>query len=308
VSRALAVLAALALAASAAGATTRDRTVAGPVTALGVAATDVAYAVRYRPLCHEVRAWETASRADRRVARHCFDGTSTGSGVTGAITTRGRTLWLAYTGGNIREWSLWTRGGRAQARRVAFLTGPVDDPAPVVLGRPWEGSLPYAVGRTIVALRPDGSRRLTATAPARVRGLTAHSRGFAAVLETGSVLTIALDGRILREHTFAADVETAVLTGIGLVAELPDGLEIRGSGPPRTVSLPRGARFLGYADGLVAYGVGTQLRLRSLADGRDRVFRTLAPGFHAELGRRGLAWASGRTLGFRARALLGSGA
>ena len=38
--------------------------------------------------------------------------------------------------------------------------------------------------------------------------------------------------------------------------------------------------------------------LKRLADENDRLFRTLAPRFQAQLGRRGLVYASGRTLGF----------
>jgi hypothetical protein len=295
----------LAAAVAVAGAATaRERVMVGPVSALGVAATDVAYAVEYRPRCHEIRAWEVGSRAERRVASHCFQDTSTGSGVAGVATTRGRSLWLTYTGGNFREWSLWTKGGRARARRIAFEAELVEDPAPIVLGRPWEGALPYAIGRTVVVLGPDGARRFAVTAPARVEHVSAHSRGYAAVLENGSVLTISLDGRPVREHAFDDGVTEAVLTAAGLVAKVPDGLEIRDGTSTRTVSLPRGARFLGYSEGIVAYGTGAQLRLRSIRTGADWRFATLRPRFHAALGRRGLAWASGRTLGFRAWALV----
>jgi hypothetical protein len=293
----------LALAAAAA-ASARERSLRGPVGAVGAAGADVAYAVEYRPRCHEIRAWNVATRADRKVASHCFQDTSTGSGVAGVATTQGRSLWLTYTGGNYREWSLWTRGGTARLRRIAFEAALVEDPAPVVLGRPWEGALPYAIGRTVIALAPNGARRFTVTARARVAAVTAHSRGYAAVLEDGAVLTISKSGQPIREHAFAATVETAVLAGPGLIAKVPDGLEIRGGSGTRTVALPPGSRFLGYTEGLVAYGTGRQLRLRRLSDGRDWLFRTLAPRFHAELARLGLAWGSGRTLGFTAWSLV----
>ena len=45
---------------------------------------------------------------------------------------------------------------------------------------------------------------------------------------------------------------------------------------------------------------GKQLRLRRISNGNDVLFRTLAPRFQAQLGRRGLVYASGRTLGFAA--------
>jgi hypothetical protein len=77
-----------------------------------------------------------------------------------------------------------------------------------------------------------------------------------------------------------------------------DGLEIHGPGPVRQIPLPRGSRFFGFSEGIVAYGTGRQLRLRRVADGHDALFRTLAPGFQAQLGRRGIVYMSGRTLGF----------
>ncbi len=74
----------------------------------------------------------------------------------------------------------------------------------------------------------------------------------------------------------------------------------------RTIPLPPGARFLGYSQGIAAYGIGRELRLRRLTGGKDRLFRTLAPRFDAQLGRRGLAYASGRKLGFSVWAIVSS--
>ena len=297
--RILALALLLAFVPAAGAATARERQVAGPVSALGLAGVDFGYADAYRQGCHEVRLWNVATRADRRLASHCFVSASTGSGVSGVIASEGRGLWLTYTGGNIREWSLWTRAGQGPIQRIAFLTADVDGPAPVILGRAWEGSLPYAIGRTIVVLAPNGSRRFSLTAAARVVSLSAHTRGYAAVLASGTVLTISKAGTLIRERTFAPGaVQSAVLAAPGLILEVAAGLEIHGIGPLRTIPLPAGARFLGYSEGTVAYGTGRELRLLRLAGGSDSLFRRLAPRFHAELGRRGLAYASGRTLGF----------
>ena len=70
-----------------------------------------AYADAYRQGCHEVRLWNVATRADRRLASHCFVSSSTERRL-GVIASGGRGLWLTYTGGNIREWSLWTKAGQ----------------------------------------------------------------------------------------------------------------------------------------------------------------------------------------------------
>jgi hypothetical protein len=292
----------------AAAATARERQAAGPLSAVSIAGTEVASADEYAGGCHEVRLWDVATRADRRLATHCFGSSSTGSGISGVIATGGRALWLTYTGGNIREWSLWTKGGTAKTKRIAFLPADVDGPAPVVLGRVWEGSLPYATGRTIVVLAPNGSRRFSLTAADRVSSLSAHSRGYAAVLANGTVLSISLAGKVIRERSFpAGTVEEAVLAAPGLVVKTTAGLEIHRDGRPRLIPLPRGSRFLGLSEGTVAYGIGRQLRLLRLASGRDTLFHTLGPRFHAQLGRRGLAYASGRTLGYDAWVVVAAG-
>ena len=306
--RVLALALLLAVVPAAGAATARERQIAGPISSVAVAGTDVSYADEYKRGCDEVRLWNVATRSDRRLASHCFVSTSTGSGVAGVIATQGRALWLTYTGGNIRDWSLWTKGGLAKAKRLAFLSADVDGPPPVILGSVWEGSLPYATGRTIVVLAPNGSRRFSFTAADRVVYLSAHSRGYAAVLENGSVLTFSAAGRLIRERSFAPRaVQAAVLAAPGLIVKTAAGLEIHGAAPTRTIPLPRNARFLGYSQGLVAYGLGRELRLRRLTDGHDSLFRRLEPRFHAQLGRRGLAYASGRKLGFTVWVLLTPG-
>jgi len=296
----------LTLVPAAAAANVRERPLAGVVSAVGIAGTEVAYADEYRHGCHEVRRWDVATRGDVRVASHCFVSTSTGSGVGSVASTEGRSLWLTYTGGNIREWSLWTKGGRSRAKRIAFLAADVDAPAPIVIGAAWEQSLPYAVGRRIIVLAPDGSRKLALDAPDRVVALSAHSRGFAAVLADGGVLRIGLTGRVLGVTPYEPGfAQAAVLAAPGLVVKTVDGLEIHRDGDVRKLPLPAGSRFLGLSEGLVAYGTGRQLRLLTIANGSDRVFKTLAPRFQAQLGRRGIVYAAGRTLGFTAWALVG---
>jgi hypothetical protein len=287
------------LAPAAAATPARERPVTGPISAVSIAGTELAYADEYRKRCHEIRLWDVATRSDRRIASHCFVSTSTGSGVADVIATDGRALWLTYIGGNIREWSLWTKAGRAKARKIAFLTADVDAAPPVILGRVWEGSLPYATGSKIVVLAPNGSRLFTLTAPDTVVSLSAHSRGYAAVLANGHVLTISPAGKLLADQPFEPGVvQEAVLAAPGLVVKTVDGLEIHKNGAVRKIQLPRGARFLGLSEGIVAYGTGRELRLRRLSGERDTLFRRLEPRFLAQLGRRGLAYGSGSTLGF----------
>lgn len=306
--RLLAFVLALALVPAAGAATARERQLPGPISAVSLVGTDLAYSDEYKRRCHAIRLWDPTSRADRRLASHCFVSTSTGSGVSGVIASEGRALWLTYIGGNIREWSLWTKAGRARAKRIAFLTADVDAAPPVILGRAWEGSLPYATGSKIVVLAPSGSRRFALTASAPVVSLSAHSRGYAAVLASGNVLTISLAGKLVQEQQFDPGlVQEAVLAAPGLVLKTADGLEIHKNGAVRTIALPSGARFLGLSEGLFAYGIGRELHLRRLTGDQDVVFRRLEPRFSAQLGRRGLAYGSGKTLGFAAWVTLTTG-
>ena len=75
----------------------------------------------------------------------------------------------------------------------------------------------------------------------------------------------------------------------------------------RTIPLPAGARFLGYSEGIAAYGIGRELRLRRLTNGQ----RPALPSGSSRASTRSSAAAgspmrSGRTLGFSAWAIVSS--
>ena len=108
----------------------------------------------------------------------CFVSTSTGSGVAGGSPSQARALWLTYTGGNIRDWSLWTkrRPGEGEAARVSAgrrRRAGADHP------RARLGGLAAVRDRarpSSFSLR-TASRRFSCTAPDRVVELSAYSRG-----------------------------------------------------------------------------------------------------------------------------------
>ena len=126
------------------------------------------------------------------------------------------------------------------------------------------------------------------------------------MLANGSVLTFSPAGKLIRERPFdAGAVQAAVLAAPGLIVETAAGLEIHSGRRRRGLSRCRRAPASSATRrGIVAYGIGRELRLRRLANGNDRLFRTLEPRFHAQLGRRGLVYASGRTLGFSVWAIV----
>src|SRR5581483_9950911 len=157
-------------------------TTASPVTALAVAADRVAYATAD---CR-VHLWDLRARrvTTFRPGPAC-ERTSTGTGVSAISVAGSRVLFLHYTGGNIREWSLWTATPSSPTpRQIAFATTDPEAAPPIVLG----SGLAYAVGPTVTVLRPDGSRASRWSAPAVVSALA------------GAVVATA-DGAVYRNGT-----------------------------------------------------------------------------------------------------------
>ena len=83
------------------------------------------------------------------------------------------------------------------------------------------------------------------------------------------------------------------LAGAGLVVQLSDGrVDIRrGSAVVRTLRLPPGARMLDYAEGILLYRLGLQVRARRVSTGKDRLLRRAG---YAVLEHNGLSYAIGR--------------
>ena len=270
----------------------------GQVTALDAAGASVAWAATARG-CVRIGLWRKDVRGLTTLARRCFVGTSTGSGVTTVSVAGERVAWLEYTGGNIREWSLYTASVYARKPRLLqFQPRDVDEPSPIVLGAAFESLLPYAVGRTVVVLRPDGSRRYSWTAPARVVALAAGAQRVGALLENGHLVVLSPNGAVEREHRFARGVVKSFSVGstrtvIGFEAGVFNG--------GRELRVPRGARLAGHYGDVAAYVHRGQVRGLRLTDGRDVL---LARGTFARFGRRGLAYASGVTVSHRAAPLV----
>jgi len=168
-------------------------TAPAPVTALAADAARVAFASD----C-EVRLWTPAARRAPRLGSLPCPRTSTGSGIAAVSLAGNRALWLHFTGGNIREWSLWTATPTSRPKRLRFVAQDVDLPPPIVLG---EGDasqfgdlLPYAVGDEVIVLRADGSRRFAWRAPGRVLDISANSGQLAVLSADGDGTLTLLDG------------------------------------------------------------------------------------------------------------------
>src|SRR5690349_1718249 len=102
--------------AGAASGASADRTVRSPgrVLALARSGYNVAF-LSAAPKGHcgpRVLFWDLVTKGLYPLGRHpdqlCSEGPSTGSGVTDIAVANDRVMWLAYAGGNLRDWILYT--------------------------------------------------------------------------------------------------------------------------------------------------------------------------------------------------------
>ena len=294
---AVAVAFAVAVPAALAGAV-RSVTTPGPVTAIALDARLVAFAEgRSAKDCDRVRIWNLQTRAVTKLGRTTpCERTSTGTGIATVSIAGGRVLWLHYTGGNIREWRLFTAARSSTGPKLLrSISRDVDLPGPIVVGNgDSSGSadlLPYAVDADVYVLRPDGSRRFTRRAPGRIVALSAHL-GELAVASTGGVVTVLdADGGVVRTERFSGEISSVQLSGVGVLAQIGSRLELRGGGPTQTFALPRGARLQDAIDKRALFVVGQEVRQLSL---ETRTQRVLGPGVDVDAQHSSVAIAVGR--------------
>ena len=146
--------------------------------------------------CERVRLWDLGTHGVLRLGepKPCGDTTSTGLGLAGLAVARSRALWVAYVGGNTREWSLWTATASSRRPRLIRLVGrDVDDPQPLVVGD-GAGVLPWALDATVTSLGTDGAAVFRTTLPSPVRLLAAYGGTIAGALADGDVTTLSPEG------------------------------------------------------------------------------------------------------------------
>lgn len=302
--RLLPLLAGLLASATTATAAGADRTVTSPGNVLGLARSGYSAAFLsgpYKGHCGpHVELWSLVTGGVHKLGRHtddlCADGPSTGSGVTDLVVAEGRVLWLAYAGGNTREWLLYTATITKQAeRQLEFESVDADStaPPPIVLGVASESVLPYSVGSTVKALAPNGKLLYTWQAPARVTNTTAYNGQVAVFVAGGHCFVLSPGGAVQQEYTFApGQVQELALAGAGLVVQLPGGkIEIRKGTSVKTLFIPATAHMLDFAEGILLYKTVTELRLRRVSSPKAIVFRH---GSFAQLEHNGLTYATGR--------------
>ena len=190
-------------------------------------------------------------------------------------------LWLAYTGGNLRDWILYTATPtRPTERQLEFKEVDVDAPPPIVLGTGSEWVLPYAIGSTVKVLSFNGRRLYTWPAPAEVTNLTSYGQQVAVFVRGGRCYVLGPRGGVLQTYAFRPGaVQEFALGGRGLVVQLPGGkIEVHNGGRVQRFSIPARAKMLDYAGNILLYRLGGTLRGRFLFSGKDRALRTALHG------------------------------
>jgi hypothetical protein len=272
---------------------------AGPVRALAVSGTETVFAADLGR-CWEVRVYDNADHGVRRYAKHCWEQTSTGSGVAAVAVATRRALWLTYTGGNIRDWTLWTRTRTTAPRKLRTISRDVDGPAPIVVGTADEQALVYSVDDMLYVLDWAGRRLFSWQAPARVVTASAQGPMFTVLLANGDVVALGDTGAVVSTLQFAPNEVRGVSSVLGGVLVMKAGsLEVRRGTQVQSFPVARGSRLVGFSNGLVSYATARELRVLRLSSGRDTLFRRFSAPFLAGFDRRGIGWGSERTVAFR---------
>jgi hypothetical protein len=290
--------------ASVASASTADRTVTSPGRVLALARSGMNVAFLSAPSkghCgQQVLFWDLVSAGVYKLGhpdRLCSEGPSTGSGVTDIAVANDRVVWLAYTGGNLRDWILYTATPtRRTERRLELEEVDVDAPPPIVLGTGSEAVLPYAVGSTVKVLSWNGRRLYTWQAPASVTNLTSYGQQVAVFVRGGRCFVLGPGGAVVQTYTFRPGaVREFALGGRGLVVQLPGGrIEVHNRARVQAFSIPAEGKMLDYAGNILLYKLGGMLRGRFLFSGTDGALRRATFG---AVETNGLSYASGTTVG-----------
>jgi hypothetical protein len=311
----VALLASLAVPATATALLTPGRTVANaaPVTALSVTHRSVVYAVgRTKAACGQVRLWDTGTRGlwsfGERTIVACEQNPSGGYGIAQVATTGRRVFWVTNIGGNFTDYQLWTATPtRRSPRRLAFASGASGSAPAIVLGTGTDEGVPYAVGTTITYVSASGARLFRTTVDSPVRLLTS-GRGVGtarvlAALADGRVVLLSKTGSVLRTDTYAPSAVRAVALALaGPLVQVGDTVNVGPSAGGAKVALPSAALLLDYRQGQIVYRKGVQARARQIATGRDTLLTTIPLKtwqpmlFSVDWGS---AWANGTTVSWR---------
>ena len=203
--RVSALLVGLLATAAVASAASADRNVTSPGTVQALARSGYSVAFLSGPAkghCGpQVRLWNLVNGGVYPLGRHtdavCNEGPSGGSGVTDIAVAGNRALWLAYAGGNLTDWTLYTATTtKPTERMLEFKEVDAGAPSPIVLGTASEQVLPYSIGPTVKVLTANGAKAYTWQAPGPVTNTTAYQGQVAAFVKGGKCYVLSPAGAV----------------------------------------------------------------------------------------------------------------
>jgi hypothetical protein len=280
-----------------------------PVVALSQTFRHLAWATGVSPDPCSVRLWITERKAlyTFKPGLDCTVETSTGTGIATVSVAERRVLWLAYTGGNIREWSLFTATPTQKTpKRLRFVSRDVDGPAPIVLGQGTRRAVPFAVDAELTYLGDNGAAIFKKTLPSAVRSVVAGQGPgairVAALLASGDLVALRADG----SHVFTRPAPAGSVTAFGLFTkgvalQIGTDVHLLTAGSDTLVSLEPGARMLDAGMNRILYAKAGDLWALRVATGERTLLvegSTGQPVFgQSEPG--GAAWYRGSTVSWR---------
>lgn len=271
--------------------------------------------------CGSVSLWKIGRPLRQLGPVPCGPRTSTGRGAYG-LSFGGVLLWATYTGGNIREHTVWRSVQQGYPSRfgtgrpIAHVRHDVDSASPLLLGEgdgPWAS---YAFGQT--AYTVSSERRRSFALSVRPLGLIVHGP-YLSVRRADGPIAVYLGRDEIARLDYAPGEVVALKAHSALVAVLRRGaLDVRHVElePVHRIHLPTARSYgddhcgvvrcplaeLRLADlqgTLVVYIHGRAIHVVRWTDGRDIVLRRPASGpVHAELEATGLSYSVGRRLFF----------
>ena len=267
--------------------------------------------------CGVVRTWVPPAKVAHSPGKvACGPQTSTGRGSYGLSLSNGVPMWVTYTGGNIREHSIW-RGGR----QVMFLTHDVDAPSPLLVG---ERGI-YAIGKTATVFGPNAGSRTWALEDWPV-GLSAGTPFGVVRLASGAVERIvAATGAVDARWDYSkGEARAAKISGSEVVVLRVGQIDVYTTSRDTMRSWPVPAartygddycgmvrcalaalRLADLHGDLAVYIDGRDVHVLRVTDGTDVVLRRPAVGpVHAQLESKGLFYSAGRNVYFVTRAEL----